>query len=211
MRAWRRDLLASSLLFPRVDVNHMSPRPSLLAPLSFLLFSCTLSAPHLTRSCLRQTCRRWNDVFGGSTFTERTANIAWTKHTASGDWTLWILVFLPSIFSGSTYSLLLLQSSHRQWLRGQRAAPSGHNSNTLHDVHLLTSRFSCSIKYSALNRRNWIKPGLLNIHFCVVFLLKKLEQKLYVVRSFLSILLLIFVVFWKVVRLNSPPAVLEIW
>lgn len=96
----------------------------------------------------------------------------------------WVLVFLPSIFSGSTYSLLLLQSSHRQWLRGQRAAPSGHNSNTLHDVHLLTSRFSWSIKYSPLNQWNWIKAGLLKILFVLFFPLKKLEQKLYVVRSF---------------------------
>lgn len=170
MRAWRRDLLASSLLFPRVDVSHVTPRPSLLAPLSFLLFSCTLSAPHLTRSCLRQTRRRWNAVFGGSTSYGENCKYCLNKNTqpAVSEY-CWVLVFLPSIFSGSTYSLLLLQSSHRQWLRGQRAAPSGHNSNTLHDVHLLTSRFSWSIKYSPLNQWNWIKAGLLKIHFCVVF------------------------------------------
>lgn len=115
---------------------------------------------------LRQACRRRNDVFGGGMLTETTADMARAK---DAERILWILVFLPNIFSGSKHSLLLLQSSHWQWVRGQRAAPSGHNSNTLRDVHLLGSRFRCSIKYSPLNQWKWINPRLVNIHFCAVF------------------------------------------
>lgn len=165
MRAWRRDLLASSLLFPRVDVNHRTPRPSLLGP--------SVVPPLFLRSLrpsLNSFSPETNAQEGKCPFWWKHA---WAKHAAGGDWTLWILVFLPSIFSRSTYSLLLLQSSHWQWVRGQRAAPSVHNSNTLHDVHLLTSRFSWSIKYSAVNQWNWIKPGLLKIDFCVVFLFEE--------------------------------------
>lgn len=133
--------------FPRVDINHMTQHPSLLAPLKFPLSTFLTSFHSSSYSWRTVTYRRLKNSLVKkdiSRFWPNKRCVQWRGMNLA------MLVLITDsghgLFSGSKLSLLLLfprrLSSYSLWFRGQQhTQTSCHHSNTLHekDFHLLIS------------------------------------------------------------------------